>query len=250
MASLSEPLVAAPQSSNNWKVTVGVIALCGVLVLCVGLAAQEPSLQHSELVAAKAVFMYLAYKQANCPSDNGGCCLDCEQNQYCPSNQGCYAAGQPGCDVALCPPLAPVHIPVTTAAPPPSRTLRDCSFHECKKAGCDPVVNPFLCVTTAPPAPYMGCSSAPWLEEVCHDACDVGQCSKAKPPADAPTCRVKCPAEFCAKLNSPEAGQRCGADAPFQCLAGSAAMGCSADEFVYVSVADTTCSECCDVSLC
>jgi len=241
MAPLSEPLVATPETPNKWKGTVGAIALCGVLgalaYVCVGPTAQEP-LQHNVNL------------QANCPSDNGGCCLDCEHNQYCPGNQGCYAADQPGCDGGLCPPLAQVRIQETTPAPASSRTLRDCSFYECKKSGCDPVVNPFLCVTTAPPAPYLGCSSVPWPEEVCRDACGLGQCSKTKPPVDAPTCKVHCPSEWCSHLNSPEPGQRCGSDAPFQCLAGSAAMGCSADEYKFALVANTTCSACCDVSSC
>lgn len=182
--------------------------------------------------------------------DNGGCCLDCENNQYCPSNQGCYSADQPGCDGGLCPPLAAVHIPPTTAPPTWSVTLRDCSFSECKQSGCDPVASPFLCATPGPPAPYMGCSSVPWPEDVCANACDVGKCSQAVAPANAPSCKVDCPPEWCAQVNSPLPQQRCPADAPFQCLAGSAAMGCTADEFHFASATDTLCASCCDITSC
>lgn len=184
-----------------------------------------------------------------CPADNGGCCLDCEHNQYCPKNQGCYSADQSGCD-DLCPPLAQVRPRTTTSAPIWSRLLRDCSFHECEQSGCDRVANPFLCVTVEPPAPYMGCSSVPWPEAACPNACSIEQCSKVVPSLDEPTCQVRCPAAWCAQINSPVPQQRCSADAPFQCLAGSAAKGCAADQYHFASVSDTMCSSCCDVSSC
>ena len=57
---------------------------------------------------------------------------------------------------------------------------------------------------------------------------------------------VACPAARCA----PDAQQRCGATQPFQCLGGSANLGCSADAFGWVLVVETMCAACCDTRSC
>ncbi|CAE7630875.1 unnamed protein product [Symbiodinium pilosum] len=37
------------------------------------------------------------------PPDNGGCCISCSTNHYCPSNKGCYSTGESGCAGGYCP---------------------------------------------------------------------------------------------------------------------------------------------------
>ena len=41
-----------------------------------------------------------------------------------------------------------------------------------------------------------------------------------------------------------------GASVPFQCVEGAARFGCSADEYGWELVDDSTCGECCDVRTC
>jgi hypothetical protein len=50
---------------------------------------------------------------SGCPEsggNNGNCCLSCEYNHYCPSNQGCYKDGQAGCSGGYCPAPAVVKV--------------------------------------------------------------------------------------------------------------------------------------------
>jgi hypothetical protein len=123
---------------------------------------------------------------------------------------------------------------------------RLCTFDECGRASCDPASAPFLCVD--PKTAYYGCSALPWATDSCSDSCDMTSCATTKPSQDQASCAgVKCPADRC----DPDTRyQRCGESAPYQCLKGSSAMGCSDDPYGWVLAADTTCSECCDDSAC
>lgn len=238
MMPMSEPLLVPPRLSR--KVPVMVCVVSGMLVTSaylLAIAGTRAGRQNSMELGANC-----------CPADNGGCCWDCEHNQYCPKDQGCYSSGQSGCDVPLCPPPVEVRTRPTTSNSP-KRLLRDCLFDECERSGCDRMANPFFCLSPVP-APYLGCSSDPWTEAACQNACSLAQCSKAKHSHHEPTCKIPCPAERCAQINAPVPQQRCGAAAPFQCLTGSAAMACTADEFHYALVSDVVCASCCDVTSC
>mmetsp|Transcript_10990 Transcript_10990/g.16615 ORF Transcript_10990/g.16615 Transcript_10990/m.16615 type:complete len:196 (+) Transcript_10990:112-699(+) len=120
--------------------------------------------------------------------------------------------------------------------------IRDCSLHECFMAGCDPSIAPFVCQIGG------GCSVIPWDEPTCSDQCNLGACeSKEKDiPASAESCAgAQCDEESCANY------QKCGSSAPYQCLSGSAGMGCADDEYLWtIKVNDNVCSECCDTGTC
>mmetsp|Transcript_23085 Transcript_23085/g.71356 ORF Transcript_23085/g.71356 Transcript_23085/m.71356 type:complete len:180 (+) Transcript_23085:407-946(+) len=117
-----------------------------------------------------------------------------------------------------------------------------CSFELCEASGCDAALNPHLCVATG------GCSATPWSAKGCSgETCSLGACDQQAPDDRAGSCEhVACPAARCA----PDAQQRCGATQPFQCLGGSANLGCSADAFGWVLVVETMCAACCDTRSC
>jgi len=124
--------------------------------------------------------------------------------------------------------------------------VRACTFGECERGGCDVGSAPFLCVD--PKTAYYGCSALPWDGDVCANSCDMETCSEAKPAEGQESCAgVQCPSDRCA---SDTTYQRCGAGAPYQCLKGSSAMGCSDDPYGWVLVDDVICSSCCDDSAC
>jgi hypothetical protein len=139
--------------------------------------------------------------------------------------------------------LGSSHVDSMEAAPAPTRA---CTFDECGRGGCDAASAPFLCVD--PKTAYYGCSAQPWAESYCSDSCDMEKCEDTKPAEGQESCAgVKCPGDRC---DSTTRYQRCGAGAPYQCLTGSSAMGCSNDPYGWVLVADTICSSCCDDSAC
>ena len=120
---------------------------------------------------------------------------------------------------------------------------RACSFVECESGGCDPAVAPYLCVDVD--GPLMGCSALAWPKEACADSCDMSDCADQKPSDKTATCKgVKCPDETC------EGYQQCGDAAPYQCVTGSAAPGCSDDPYGWALAASTLCSKCCDTTQC
>mmetsp|Transcript_14323 Transcript_14323/g.42763 ORF Transcript_14323/g.42763 Transcript_14323/m.42763 type:complete len:155 (-) Transcript_14323:85-549(-) len=57
---------------------------------------------------------------------------------------------------------------------------------------------------------------------------------------------VACPADRC----GPDAQQQCGAEHPYQCLAGGARFGCSDDATYWTTAIATNCGSCCDVRTC
>eukprot|EP00913_Durusdinium_trenchii_P018908 g17766.t1 len=71
----------------------------GFSVLWKGASDGSPS-DHQLL---KAVLQSGSHSRCPVPPDNGGCCLTCRFNHYCPSNKGCYASGQSGCSGGYCP---------------------------------------------------------------------------------------------------------------------------------------------------
>lgn len=127
-----------------------------------------------------------------------------------------------------------------SSSPPP----RSCIWSECVSSKCSPSTAPYTCLKWNG-GPHGGCSVIPWVEGTCDDQCDLMECSNLPIPEGTKTCDKPCPKTHCAKPSL------CGLDVPYQCLEGSAANGCSDDEMHWtVSVQDTTCGECCDVSSC
>jgi hypothetical protein len=56
---------------------------------------------------------------------------------------------------------------------------------------------------------------------------------------------VTCSVKWC------KGDQKCGNNAPFQCVEGSSRFGCGSDKFSWtLKTSDATCSECCDVTMC
>ncbi|CAK9014226.1 unnamed protein product [Durusdinium trenchii] len=80
----------------------------GFSVLWKGASDGSPS-DHQLL---KAVLQSGSHSRCPVPPDNGGCCLTCRFNHYCPSNKGCYASGQSGCSGGYCPAPPEVEIVV------------------------------------------------------------------------------------------------------------------------------------------
>jgi hypothetical protein len=125
-----------------------------------------------------------------------------------------------------------------------STKVRDCTYDECHASGCDASTAPFLCVD--PLKAHYGCSPTPWTEMSCGDGCSLEHCAETSPSVNQKSCRgVSCGEERCGTDY-----QKCGADAPFQCVTGSAAMGCSSNEFDWMTVSDDLCSSCCDTNAC
>lgn len=133
---------------------------------------------------------------------------------------------------------------------PPNVVVRTCTFSECEAAGCDIETAPFLCVDES--GPYLGCSAQPWDPAAgCKNSCTLEHCTRETAPKGTPSCQgVQCGEDWCDPESSMGVYQRCGAKAPYQCLKGSAAMGCSADEHGWALASDSTCSECCDTTTC
>ena len=130
----------------------------------------------------------------------------------------------------------------TTALPPASLLPSPaCTFMECSKS-CDHIEAPYLCLTHNG-GPHGGCSSTPWVVGTCTTSCDQRECDTLKIPDDMKSCEgVSC-------MNTDEC--TCEHDAPYQCLEGSAAHGCSDESYhwtAYTSV--ETCSKCCDTRTC
>ena len=117
---------------------------------------------------------------------------------------------------------------------------RACSFAVCESAGCD-AGHPYFCEGTT------GCAAAPWGAACAGPSCSLADCASRAPAKGADSCDgAACPAARCAS----GAQQLCGDDQPYQCLAGSANLGCSADPYGWPAVADTTCAKCCDARTC
>mmetsp|Transcript_13520 Transcript_13520/g.16102 ORF Transcript_13520/g.16102 Transcript_13520/m.16102 type:complete len:187 (+) Transcript_13520:80-640(+) len=122
--------------------------------------------------------------------------------------------------------------------------IRDCSYNECHSAGCDVPTAPYLCVDQS--TAYYGCSAIPWIQDMCGDSCSLENCDETSPSDDQKSCRgISCGEDRCGTDY-----QKCGDDAPYQCTDGSAAMGCSDNEYDWLIVSDTLCSSCCDTTMC
>lgn len=116
-----------------------------------------------------------------------------------------------------------------------------CSFDICESAGCDKALNPYYCEGTG------GCAAVPWGGDCAGPSCSLDDCASVRPDGGAATCEgVACPTARCAD----GAQQLCGDDQPYQCLTGSAGLGCSDDPYGWAAVVDTTCSACCDARSC
>lgn len=125
-----------------------------------------------------------------------------------------------------------------------AKVARACTYDECHASGCDSATAPYLCVD--PLKATFGCSPSPWTDLSCENSCSLQYCEETSPSVDQKSCRgISCGTERCATDY-----QKCGSDSPYQCVSGSAAMGCSMNEFDWMTVSDDTCSECCDTNAC
>jgi hypothetical protein len=122
-----------------------------------------------------------------------------------------------------------------------------CTFEECYESNCNWELAPFTCLIMNG-GPHGGCSAAPWMvPETCTTQCDLSKCGDLKTPKDADSCDTACEPDFCQM-----AGERlCGSPAAYQCVEGSAAFGCSDDEFTWAFKSSVqTCSKCCNATKC
>lgn len=144
-------------------------------------------------------------------------------------------------------------VPVAVSAPDPEHIEKSsfecppCDFHQCEGSLCE---YPFMCTGGAANG---GCASlaGDWPKSgVCSSCCNRQHCDAtiAAGSEDSRAC-TKCSTSQCSRLAS-ISRQRCGRDAPFVCVEGSARMGCSADKFAWLAGKDTLCSECCESSTC
>eukprot|EP00808_Paulinella_micropora_P025606 g25178.t1 len=107
----------------------------------------------------------------------------------------------------------------------------DCTFLQCRQNSCDQAATPYMCV--APDGPYRECSSEQWIADVCKQSCSLSNCASTTPSQGEHSCKgLQCPRARCDPRLS---YQLCATSAPYQCLSGSAAMGCSADEYGWTS---------------
>lgn len=134
----------------------------------------------------------------------------------------------------------------TRTAPPAPALLPSpaCTFVECSKS-CDHTEAPYLCLAHNG-GPHGGCSSVPWFVGTCTTSCDQRGCDALRIPDDMKSCEgVSC------STTKEEGGCTCEHDAPYQCLVGSAAHGCSDEAYHWTAYTSfETCSECCDTRMC
>lgn len=125
-------------------------------------------------------------------------------------------------------------------------TPRACTLSECFASNCDHDSAPYTCLFHNG-GPHGGCSSIVWTPESCTEQCDLTGCDDMDIPDDTPSCADQiCTDQWCQDASCTTDG-----DAPFMCTDGSARYGCSEDKLQWtLRTAGTTCSSCCDVSLC
>jgi len=143
------------------------------------------------------------------------------------------------------PMLERIKTSATRTAPAPAPLPSPaCTFVECSKSSCDHVMAPYLCLTHNG-GPHGGCSSAPWVVGTCTTSCDERGCDALRIPDDVKSCEgVSC-------TTKEEGGCTCEHGAPYQCLVGSAAHGCSDEAYHWTAYTSfETCSECCDTRMC
>ena len=137
------------------------------------------------------------------------------------------------------------NVPMLGSPDPAVTVVAGCTFDQCYASNCNHEVAPYTCLFHNG-GPHGGCSSVPWESVTCDKQCDLSGCEALDIPESAENCNVKCDKSWCANQ-----ARLCGKDAPFQCTSGSATFGCSADTFAWTfKSASTTCSACCDASLC
>ena len=123
---------------------------------------------------------------------------------------------------------------------------RDCTFDECYASHCNQEVAPFTCLFHNG-GPHGGCSPVPWNKDTCDDSCSLTDCHELAIPDSVKGCTDPCPPNWCQEAG----GQVCPPPVPYQCMAGSARFGCSADSLTWALYTDgATCSSCCDASSC
>ena len=114
-------------------------------------------------------------------------------------------------------------------------TCGTCTGEQCAAASCT-AKDRFQC-TTGPMA--NNCSAVPSYfgeQSQCFSCCDTSTC-----PAPF-SCNKKCSTAVCHSVN------RCPINSQYQCTAGSASFGCSANASFWPF--DHQCTECCDVTQC
>ena len=144
------------------------------------------------------------------------------------------------------PMLERIKTSATRTAPAPALLPSPaCTFVECSKS-CDHDMAPYLCLTHNG-GPHGGCSSSPWVVGTCTTSCDQRGCDALRIPDEMKSCEgVSC------SSTTKEGGKcTCEHDAPYQCLVGSAARGCSDEAYHWTAYTSfETCSECCDTRMC
>jgi len=129
-----------------------------------------------------------------------------------------------------------------------SSPVTDCTFDECFASNCNHEVAPYTCLSHNG-GPHGGCSSVPWLvPETCTKQCDLTNCDSLKIPKSTESCDVKCDhGTWC----TGQKARLCGKAAPYQCVTGSSAFGCSSDPYLWtLKSSDATCSSCCNADKC
>lgn len=129
-------------------------------------------------------------------------------------------------------------------------TCGECNFEQCVSDMCAKT-QPYLC-TAGAAAHGCGPDAEMWPQSgSCTSCCSTKNCQRtiAKGAGGHPSCVNECSSDQCAYLSS-ISDQKCGEEAPYVCLAGSARMGCSDNIFYYAATLPTICSRCCDTISC
>ena len=129
-------------------------------------------------------------------------------------------------------------------------TCGECNFEQCVSDMCAKT-QPYLC-TAGAAAHGCGPDAEMWPQSgSCTSCCSTKNCQRTivKGAGGHPSCVNECSSDQCAYLSS-ISDQKCGEEAPYVCLAGSARMGCSDNIFYYAATLPTICSRCCDTISC
>ena len=129
-------------------------------------------------------------------------------------------------------------------------TCGECNFQQCVSDMCAKT-QPYLC-TAGAAAHGCGPDAEMWPQSgSCTSCCSTKNCQRtiAKGAGGHPSCVNECSSDQCAYLSS-ISDQKCGEEAPYVCLNGSARMGCSDNIFYYAATLPTICSRCCDTISC
>lgn len=124
---------------------------------------------------------------------------------------------------------------------------KDCTFLQCQRSMCDPLVAPMVCTSGAA---HDGCADTALAWEasyVCDECCDKTECASTKPTGgeedELPFKCSACTAKQCEAHSCPDTQQ-------YVCLAGGATGGCTNDKYHWPTSLNNICNGCCDASGC